>query len=169
MRGGRRERLSGEVGEHRAAPECECGSQVARRLLGVSALEGSPACAGEPLELRRVQIGGIDMDDVARPLAVDRAQAVRLVEESPQAGHVHLERVVDGGRRVIAPDVVDEPVARDDLVRVHQKDREQRSLLRSAERERCRAAHHLDGAENAVCEAHGRLSELDRSTMFSGF
>jgi hypothetical protein len=45
------------------------------------------------------------------------------------AGHVHLQRVRGGVRAIRRPERLDELVRRDDLVRVHEEDREQGSLL----------------------------------------
>jgi hypothetical protein len=53
-----------------------------------------------------------------------------------QLGDVHLDALRRFRRRVLAPQLVDQAVDRDDLVRVHQQRRKERALLCRPERDR---------------------------------
>jgi hypothetical protein len=45
-----------------------------------------------------------------------------------------LESVACRRRRIIGPQLLDQPIARDDAIRLQEQDRQQRSLLGPAER-----------------------------------
>jgi hypothetical protein len=57
-----------------------------------------------------------------------------------------------GPRRVAAPDLIDQALGRDRLVRVEQEQREDGALLRPAQRERAVVGARLEGAEQAVLQ-----------------
>ncbi len=76
-----------------------------------------------------VELTVADPDEVAGGLRQDQIPAERLA----QLGDVHLERRPGGLREVRHPELVDEPVAGDDLVGVQQQGGEQGALLRAAE------------------------------------
>jgi hypothetical protein len=61
--------------------------------------------------------------------------------------HRHLEGVRGRRRRALAPERVDQPLTRDDLVRVQQQQREHGPLPRTAERERSFFAHDLERSQ----------------------
>src|SRR5207248_8375613 len=69
-------------------------------------------------------------------------------KRSAQPRDVSVERLLDARRRPLAPERVDQPVARDDLVRVQHEHGEQRALLRAAERDEPAVDPHLERAEN---------------------
>jgi hypothetical protein len=48
--------------------------------------------------------------------------------------HVDLQRIDGGPRRLVTPERIDDPVPRDDLAGFEQQRREQRTLLRRADR-----------------------------------
>jgi hypothetical protein len=73
--------------------------------------------------------------------------------------HLHLERVPGRRRRALAPEGVDQDVARDDLVRVQEQVREQPYLPAGTGRDRLAALDDLDRSENP---------ELRRSPLLSG-
>ena len=60
----------------------------------------------------------------------------RRAERLPQLRDAHLKRGCARGGRPVGPELVDQPVTRDDLVRVQKQQRKQRPLTRSAERQR---------------------------------
>ncbi len=60
-----------------------------------------------------------------------------------------------GLRKPVAPKLVEQPVARDDLVRVQEQKSENRPLLRPRQTERPAAVTHLQSAEDS--EVHSFL------------
>ena len=127
-----RERLVREVGERRTAPERERVAELHRGLRGVAALEVAIGLGHQPLEALQVELVRPDVDDVARRPGHDRLPA--CAERLAQLRDAYLERGRPGFRRLIAPELVDQAVAGDDLVRVQEEEREQGPLLRSTER-----------------------------------
>ena len=120
------ERLVREVGERRAAPEGECGAQLVRRPHGLR----SPRLPAQPLEHREVELLRLDVQDVA-----GRARGQPLgAELAPQPHDVDLDALRRRGGRRLSPQLGDQPVGGNDLVRVQQQEGEQRTLLEAAER-----------------------------------
>ena len=114
---GAHERLVGDVGERRAAPERE-------RLR-------EAAVGDELLEAGGVQLAGLDPQQVAGGARDDPVGSEGLAE----GVDVHLERAADACGRILAPHGVDQPVGRDRFVAVEQQEREQRSWALSPERQ----------------------------------
>ena len=73
----------------------------------------------------------------SRSLSREGAATVARLQELAQARDVDLHGVVDGRRRLLAPDLVDQAVTRDDLVRVEKEEREQRALPLPPSGSRC--------------------------------
>jgi hypothetical protein len=84
----------------------------------------------ELLEAVEVEFTGLDDE----PVAVALADEAVLPDELPQSGYVAVEAVLGRRRRLLAPEAVDESIARHDPIRIQQQEREQRTLLRAAER-----------------------------------
>ena len=87
-------------------------------------------------------------------------------ERLAQLRDVHLQGVRGRPRRRLAPQLVDQPLHRDDLVPAQEQCREQRPLLRAPESEGAAAEAHLERAEDQELgslsgRAHWRLLELD--------
>ena len=78
-------------------------------------------------------------------------------ERLAQLGDAHLQRRTARLRRLLAPQVVDEPVGRHDLVNAHQQNREQRALLGARQRHQRVAVGDFKRAEDP--EVH-RVSRL---------
>jgi len=127
---GRCERLVGEVGERSTAPDLQALPEHPRGGRLASARERLSPLAPEPLEPVHVELAVGDADQVAGAAAQDRLGP----EQLPQPRHEHLEVVRGARRRLLAPDLLDERVGRDDLVRPDQERREQRALLAAAQR-----------------------------------
>src|SRR5581483_1119180 len=125
-----REPVIGEVGQRRPAPE--------RERLGQLPLAVQPA---EPLE---VELPVLDAESVPRRV---RLHAL-FPEQLPQRRDVHLQRLVRRLRRVVLPEGVEQPVLRDDLVRVQQQDGQERPLLRAAQVDDPVAGDDLQRAED---------------------
>jgi hypothetical protein len=68
---------------------------------------------GKPQEHRRVEDGVGKFEGV--PSAAPRQRGAVTVEELSKPGDVDLEAVRGGRRRTVAPDVVDQPLDRNDL------------------------------------------------------
>ena len=69
------ERLIGEVGERRPAPERERLIEARRRSVGVAAVERLAALGGEPGETLRVDVVGARLEDVAPAPRRDKASS----------------------------------------------------------------------------------------------
>ena len=136
-----RKRLEREVGERRATPEAE---RFAQRGGAFRRLE-LPRCGERSLEPDGVDALLVGPQHVARWPHLDQLPA----EHPPQARDAVLDVGVDGFRRALSPDLVDQPVGRDDLSRIQQEHREHGALLRPAEGERAAVRAYLEGAEEA--------------------
>ena len=151
---GLRPRVEGEVEERRSTPEREGLPQLPRRGRRV----GPSRLGHEALEAVRVEAAGLDAKLVSRRPRRDRAVAKRATE----LGDVRLQDLRRRGRRLLGPESLDQPVARDLLVRVEQQDREQRSWLRCAQRDGIAFGDSFERPEDA--ELHLRQSVSERST-----
>ena len=138
-----------EVGERRAAPQAQCLLQQLGRAFGVE----TARVGDELLEPLEIEAAGLDAGEVAGRLRDDRVAADRL----PELRDVNLERRRGGVGRRSAPELVDQPVARDDAVRVQQQERKERALLRASECDRAPVLGSLERAENPVVDARVRL------------
>ena len=137
-----RERLVGEVGERRPAPERQ-------RLLEPRRGGGRlfvPRLFDECLEARRVE--RIDAQRVPRRLREQRA----VPEHPPQPGDVALHVLRRRRRRDLAPELVHEPVDRDDLAAAQEQDSEQRPRLAGRKLERPVVAGDLERAQDPELE-----------------
>ena len=128
------EGLEREVCEGGAAPETQRLAQLRRGLLRSPSAERGAAVAEELLEPIQVDLIGVEPDEVAGTLSDE--DLARRAEQLAQLRHVDLDRVGGRRRRLLAPELVDQAIGRDDLIRVEDQDDEQRSPLRAAELER---------------------------------
>ena len=107
----RGERLVGQVGEGGAAPEGE------RLASGVDPLPGFGRATGfgeQLLEAPDVDAAGIDAQLIAAPAREDLRAGV--VERAAQPPHVVLHHLGGAGRRVLAPQTLDQVVSRHDAI-----------------------------------------------------
>ena len=147
--------LVGEIGERGPAPQPERLPQLVRRALRRSA----GGLGRESLETRHVGLVRFEVKHVA---ARTRGHASG-VEHLAQPRDLDLDVLRSLRRRRAAPDLIDELVGRDELVRVHQEDRQHGALLDAAERQRPVVLEHLERAKEP--EVHGRLevvAEVER-------
>jgi hypothetical protein len=99
------------------------------------------------LEVLEVERSRRELDRIAGGPGDDR---LPLAEGAAQLGDVDLERLGGGRRRALAPQLVDQPVGRDDLVAVVQEqDREQRAALGARHRDLLAARPHAQRPEDA--------------------
>src|SRR5712691_8431217 len=140
-----RKRLVGEVGERRSAPQRERLAQQQRRALGVAgSLCSSPFL--EPLpEAVDVELARRNAEGVASCL---RLQTV-VAQDAAQLRHVVLEDLRRRRRRLVGPELVDQRVGRQRLIRMDQQKCEQRSLLAAPDRELSPVATDLERTEDA--------------------
>ena len=108
-------------------------SASASRSLAALCVRRRLRLAREPLEPVRVDEVAIDREHVARRALVTSTLGPECLA---QLGDEVLERADRGLRRCFAPQVLDEPVGRDDLAGVKSEQREQCPLLGTTQLER---------------------------------
>ena len=129
------ERLVRQIGKRGAAPQRKRLAEPGGRGRCIAAADGFPRLRAYPLKAPQVQLLGLDADQIAgraRDQNPVRGGARRPLEQLAQARDMHLERLRCGLRRLPAPQLLDQAVTRNDLVRVGEQDREQCSLFRSS-------------------------------------
>ena len=137
-----RERLVAEVGQRLAPPQGERLVEERRPAHGLA----RPRLVDEAPHAGQVELLGPEPNDVARRARLDRIRAERL----PQLRDEVLERRHRGRRRLTGPERFDEPVDRDDPPGLEQQQRQERPLLRAAERDRLAAIASLQRTEDGV-------------------
>jgi hypothetical protein len=143
-------RLLRQVGERRAAPDCEGFAQVVGRIVRAAGLEGRSAALERALEAVEIELLMADDDAVPAAGGLDTVGA----ERAAQPVHVDLQRLQRGRGRRFAPDPVDELLGRDDASAVDEQQREQPTLLRRAESGRLAVQLHLDRTQDAELRSH---------------
>ena len=108
------ERLIDEVRQRRPPPERE---RLARRPGPLGRLGREPRLLDEPPEPAEVELVVIDVERVAGRIRHDPMGS----EETSQLRDVVLERAAGRRRRILAPEIVDEPISRTRLARVDQE------------------------------------------------
>ena len=93
-----------------------------------------------------------DTQHVARCLSEQELFAGSVGEESPQPREIDAQDRVDCLWGSIPPELLDEALARDRLVRVHEEDAEERALFRTAERDYLLAPDDLKRPEDVKLE-----------------
>jgi hypothetical protein len=91
----------------------------------------------------QIHSAGLDPHEIAGPPGDENLPPEHLA----QRRHIDLHELGRRRRRALAPQLVDDPVARHDLVRVEQQQREQRPLLRRPELDRRTVDHRLERAK----------------------
>ena len=97
----------GEIPERRASPQTEGGRQGRGRGLGLAVFEGARRVGHEGLEPLDVDLAAFGSKPIAVGLCLDPARA----QGPPEGRHVHFERVLRTARRIVPPDLVDQPIA----------------------------------------------------------
>ena len=138
-----------EAGQGRAAPEVE---RLAQKLDSHFELARRCALAGggkELLQARDIEPLGIDLEAVAPVRGRDRVVTVAN-QRLAQLGDVDVDGLPRRWRRRLAPELVDQPLACDELVRVQEQDRQDEPLLQPAQRNRLALVDHLQRPEDPV-------------------
>ena len=112
-----RERLVCQVRERRAPPQRERALERLERRSGPLGRELSPALLEQPLEPVRVELVGVDLQLVA--VTAGHEHPVRQLLAQP--GHVRLQRLHGIRRSALAPQLVDQPLARQRLATVEKQ------------------------------------------------
>jgi hypothetical protein len=150
---GLRERLVGDVVERRTAPERQGVAGRAQRLLRVAGLEQALGLRQPVLEALDVDVAVVDGEDVAAPTRYQQV-AVRR-QRLAQLRDIDLDALGGGRRRVLAPELIDQPFRRYDLVAVDQQVDEERRALAGADVSNAVIGEHFEWAKQA--EVHFRL------------
>ena len=137
---GRGERLLGHVAQRRAAPETQ---RLARGTL-----------RQQPLEPRGIHPMAPDTQLVPAAARGDRAVVGAAGHRLAQVRDVQLHELRRRGRRVIAPQTVDQTLHRDGRAGLQREHGQQRALLRTAEGDRRLVRDHLDGSEQMHVHVH---------------
>ena len=132
-------RLAGKVGEGRSPPERKRLSEQRRRLRRL----GRAGLLDEPPEAVEVELVRLDAQEVAW-----RPRHQPLPELPPEPQDVVLQRPGRRGRRVVAPDAVDQALARDDVVRLEQQQGCDRPPFRPTQGQPALAVEDLERTED---------------------
>ena len=132
-------------------------AQLRRRSLAAS-----PAARAARPSAAAARTGAVELVVVELQHVAGRAgdEHGRLAQRLAQARHVRVERGWASGRRALAPERVDQAVAREHLARVEQQHREQRLLPRAAERAAGGPPPSVEGPEDAELEAGSQSATL---------
>ena len=131
------EGLEGEIGQRRAPPQGQRLDQPGTGRLGVAGRGQLAGLGGHPLEANGVHRFGIGPQHVAGRLAGQHlgrraGRAVRF-ECLAQVGDVRLQRAGGPSRRLVTPELVDQPVERHHPVDVDQQDSQDGALFPAAD------------------------------------
>ena len=133
-----------ELGETVTPPERKRLAQAHPRHRGVFAKHGAAALVDEAREQGCIELARLELRNVPGRLGQERAGAERLA----QLRNVHLQGVRSRLRRRLAPQVVDQPLHREDLAREQEQRCEQRPLLRAPERDGAAVEARLQRSED---------------------
>jgi hypothetical protein len=126
-----------EVGERRASPKAQARAQRARRAIGVTRFERAQAFVKQSLEARGVELVVSDSQQVAGVVRHEHLGGLSArppwLQRRTQVGHVGLQGVQRAVRWAVFPQLLKEPVARHNVVRLEEQQRENPTLLRTAE------------------------------------
>src|SRR5581483_239289 len=155
---GSRERLVCEIGERAAAPQRKPFLEPRQGASRIPAGVRAAALLEESLEPVGVELLRLELEDVA---AGARADELRVAERLAQPRDLVVEAVVCVAGRPLRPELVEEAVARDDLVRMEEQDRQERALLRPSDGDDALAVPGLERAEKPELQLrlpppHGR-------------
>ena len=142
---GLRERFEAKVGECVASPEGERGRQRPLCLSIAVAVEERPSLGREPPELDSVQLAGPEAKEIAAANGLDPVCTEGLAEP----GHVHLDALRGVRRASRPPQLLDDPVYRERLVRVDGKQREKRSFSAGSDGHLAAVVHDCERPQQA--------------------
>jgi len=132
-------RFAGQVGERISSPQRE---RLVEQLSGLVRLADARLFDESP-ETVEIELTSLDAEEIA-----GRPSDEAVAELAPQAEDVVLQRAEGRGRRIVAPDQVDELLRCDDSVHVEQQRCDDRAALQAAERHDALAVEDLDRPQN---------------------
>jgi hypothetical protein len=112
------ERLVGEVGERVAAPQSQCRAEELARARRVAICKPLSRFFDQRLEPLAVDLSGRRQEHVAAAARLQHIAAERLA----QVRDVDLDRLRRRRRWPLAPELVDQAIARDDFAAMQQQD-----------------------------------------------
>ena len=128
---GDREVLVREVGEGRATPVAKRLGQSLGRLVSRTARQRCPTRGREALETCRVQLFGLEVQPIARGVALQTTPF--LTEYGAEAGDVDVQGVAGLLWHFLGPQLLDEVIGADGLPGADDQAREQAALTTRAE------------------------------------
>jgi hypothetical protein len=152
---GLRERVVDEVCERGVAPKRE---RVGQQLRSTRGIGGCVRCGERVFEAGRVELLRLDAQDVSWRARYERIRP----ERAAQPRDVDLDVVARGSWPIVRPELLDQPVDRDDLVPTQQEYSKQSALLRRSERERAAVPGRLEGAEDPELERRDHVETPQR-------
>jgi hypothetical protein len=141
------ERLVGEIGERLAAPEPEAFVERGGGLPRTVRRQLVPGLREEPFEPVRVEPVGVELQAV--PVLPGDDQVAAAGQRLAQPRHMDLDGLGRRGGRVLAPELLDQPVGAERLVGVQHQHGEQRTLLAPSERDFTALVEDLERSEDA--------------------
>ncbi len=155
--------LIGEVGERRPAPQGECLAERRRRAGGVTGRERRASGGRQLLKAVEVELPGRQVQEVTGRAGLDRAGTGAVGRHGPaQLGDVHLHGLACGRRGRLPPELGDQPLGRDDLVRAQQQERQQGPLAEPSERDGPIAVEDLERPQDPECRGHESAANVPR-------
>jgi hypothetical protein len=146
------EGLVGDVGQGRAAPQPERLPQHLGGRPRLAALQQPVALLGQRHEAGGVEVPGRDHQPVAGRLGDQhprrRPGRATGFQRPAQVRHIGLQRGAGLGGLLLAPQLLDQPVERDHLVRMNQHHRQHGPLLGPPQLHPALAVHDLQGPED---------------------
>ena len=129
--------------QRRPSPELQRLGKPRRRCIRIVRGQCAPAFSDEELELTDVDLFRSELEHVSGRLGHEDVRVARL-EQLPNSRDEAVEGDGCGGRWAFPPQTVEQPIGRDDAVRVEREQGNERALLPAAEREHAFADRHLD-------------------------
>jgi hypothetical protein len=109
----------GDVGEGRPPPQPDCVAQQPCRPSWITGGQRGPTLSGQPLKAGKIELLGANVDQVAGRLGAQHppgpSPGPGRLQHLAQVGHIHLQHATGSIGRVLAPELVDQPVRRHDL------------------------------------------------------
>ena len=139
-----------QLGQRRPAPHPEPGPKVGRGALGFTRRQRRAAGLQAALETLEVERHRLDPQPIAPPVRLQRPTAAVRSQRPAQLRNVVLQDLSGSGRRTLAPQLVNQTLARDDLVAMQQQMPEHGPLAIAAQSDGSVAIGHFQRPQNPV-------------------
>ena len=146
-----RELVIGEIRERRSPPERKAVAEQPGRARHLTPGEHLARLRASALEALRVELSRLEPEDVP---GSNRLEGLTRLRPKPltHLGDACLQRVGRLARRLGAPHRFDQPVARDDLVRVEEEIGEDDAGLVPGQAERAPSDAHVERSEDSILQ-----------------